>query len=188
MSSTSTDSTTCHGGPNNLQHHQHHTHEPPFPAPQPHTTPGQTFASMLLLSFSCAPLLKQHLLRTLHMSDEELISFEPIIAAAWDHWDNEVQCCVFSTSIPLMSFLFISARDALCYSPSPSRVPRSQWTVHFIPPAPPTSTSAPPCAPISLVRLSRSLPPTTCRSFPLHCAFHPAPRGIGVLCERLCDD
>lgn len=76
-------------------HHPHAPHEPPFPVPQPHTTPGQTFASTLLLSFSCAPLLKQHLLRTLHMSDEELASFEPIIAAAWDHWDHEVMWHLF---------------------------------------------------------------------------------------------
>ncbi|KAF8531991.1 hypothetical protein JB92DRAFT_3104375 [Gautieria morchelliformis] len=73
----------------NGSHHSHVPHEPPFPAPQAHNTPGQTFASTLLLSFSCAPLLKQHLLRNLHMSEEELASFEPIIAAAWDHWEHE---------------------------------------------------------------------------------------------------
>ncbi|KAL0946447.1 hypothetical protein HGRIS_012670 [Hohenbuehelia grisea] len=50
---------------------------------------GQTFASTLLLSFSCAPLLKQHLLRTLSMSNEELASLEPIIAEAWDRWDHQ---------------------------------------------------------------------------------------------------
>lgn len=92
----------------NGSHHSHAPHEPPFPVPQPHTTPGQTFASTLLLSFSCAPLLKQHLLRTLHMSDDELASFEPIIAAAWDHWDHEVSrtfvsyfvySCTFSLSV-----------------------------------------------------------------------------------------
>lgn len=49
---------------------------------------GQTFASTLLLSFSCAPLLKQHLLRTLHMSNEELASLEPILAEAWERWDH----------------------------------------------------------------------------------------------------
>ncbi|KAI5122196.1 hypothetical protein M0805_002685 [Coniferiporia weirii] len=51
-------------------------------------TGGQTFASTLLLSFSCSPLLKQHLLRTLHMTNEELCSLEPILSAAWDQWDH----------------------------------------------------------------------------------------------------
>jgi hypothetical protein len=63
-------------------------HEPPFPQNQP--LGGQTFASTLLLSFSCAPLLKQHLLRTLSMTNEELASLEPVIAAAWDQWDYNV--------------------------------------------------------------------------------------------------
>ncbi|KAH9484472.1 hypothetical protein JR316_0003954 [Psilocybe cubensis] len=62
-------------------------HEPPFPQGPP--LGGQTFASTLLLSFSCAPLLKQHLLRTLGMSNEELASLEPIIAEAWDRWDHQ---------------------------------------------------------------------------------------------------
>ena len=62
--------------------------EPPFPQGQIHG--GQTFASTLLLSFSCTPLLKQHLLRTLSMTNEELTSLEPIIAQAWDHWDQQV--------------------------------------------------------------------------------------------------
>ncbi|KAJ7074467.1 hypothetical protein C8F01DRAFT_25147 [Mycena amicta] len=60
--------------------------EPPFP--QGPVAGGQTFATTLLLSFSCAPLLKQHLLRTLNMSNEELASLEPIIAEAWDRWDH----------------------------------------------------------------------------------------------------
>lgn len=67
----------------------HQMHEPPFPQGQP--LGGQTFASTLLLSFSCAPLLKQHLLRTLSMTNEELASLEPIIAQAWDHWDQQVR-------------------------------------------------------------------------------------------------
>ncbi|TFK30291.1 hypothetical protein FA15DRAFT_699832 [Coprinopsis marcescibilis] len=52
---------------------------------------GQTFASTLLLSFSCAPLLKAHLLRTLNMTNEELASLEPIIAEAWDKWNAQRQ-------------------------------------------------------------------------------------------------
>ena len=69
--------------------HPHPIHEPPFPQGQP--LGGQTFASTLLLSFSCAPLLKQHLLRTLQMTNEELASLEPIIASAWDQWDQQVR-------------------------------------------------------------------------------------------------
>ena len=59
------------------------------PFPQGHTG-GQTFASTLLLSFSCSPLLKQHLLRTLRMTNEELASLEPVLSAAWDQWDHAV--------------------------------------------------------------------------------------------------
>lgn len=70
----------------------HPMHEPPFPQGQP--LGGQTFASTLLLSFSCAPLLKQHLLRTLSMTNEELASLEPIIAQAWDHWDQQVRTLI----------------------------------------------------------------------------------------------
>ena len=68
-------------------------HEPPFPQNQ--QLGGQTFASTLLLSFSCAPLLKQHLLRTLSMTNEELASLEPVIAEAWDRWDHGVGFCCF---------------------------------------------------------------------------------------------
>ncbi|KAJ7816310.1 hypothetical protein B0H14DRAFT_1396847 [Mycena olivaceomarginata] len=59
--------------------------EPPFPQGPAHG--GQTFATTILLSFSCAPLLKQHLLRTLNMTNDELASLEPVIAEAWDRWD-----------------------------------------------------------------------------------------------------
>ncbi|KAJ3756033.1 hypothetical protein EV360DRAFT_95890 [Lentinula raphanica] len=52
---------------------------------------GQMFATTLLLSFSCSPLLKQHLLSSLQMSNEELASLEPIIADAWDQWDRQVR-------------------------------------------------------------------------------------------------
>jgi hypothetical protein len=62
--------------------------EPPFPQGQP--LGGQTFASTLLLAFNCTPLLKQHLLRTLAMTNDELASLEPVIAEAWDHWDHQV--------------------------------------------------------------------------------------------------
>ena len=77
------------------QHHQQFTGMPGPPGagagPQAPGPGGQTFASTLLLSFSCAPLLKQHLLRTLHMSNEELASLEPVLAHAYDHWDHNVR-------------------------------------------------------------------------------------------------
>lgn len=78
--------------------HQPHAMNPQdasFPqAPPPQLTGGQNFASTLLLSFSCAPLLKQHLLRTLAITSEELASLEPIIAEAFDHWDHQVRAAV----------------------------------------------------------------------------------------------
>ena len=91
---------------------------PPHPqleAPFPHGAPmgGQTFASTLLLSFSCAPLLKQHLLRTLNMSNEELTSLEPIIADAWDRWDHSVGNLFINTMMALL-ILYNSAPNALC--------------------------------------------------------------------------
>ncbi|KAI3621360.1 hypothetical protein WG66_014480 [Moniliophthora roreri] len=64
------------------------TGEPAFPR-APHGNGGQMFATTLLLSFSCAPLLKQHLLDTLQMSNDELASLEPVIAEAWDQWDRQ---------------------------------------------------------------------------------------------------
>jgi len=74
---------------------QHDMGGQPIPGqPDPAFPPGhggQTFASTLLLSFSCAPLLKQHILRTLSMTNEELASLEPIIAQAWDQWDHQVR-------------------------------------------------------------------------------------------------
>lgn len=62
---------------------------------------GQTFASTLLLSFSCAPLLKQHLLRNLQMTNEELASLEPIIADAWEQWNHQVTYSTCSHTVIL---------------------------------------------------------------------------------------
>ncbi|KAL1744957.1 hypothetical protein HDZ31DRAFT_82289 [Schizophyllum fasciatum] len=64
-------------------------HQPRQVVPPNSVLGGQTFATTLLLSFSCVPLLKQHLLRTLHMTNEELASLEPVIAQAFDHWDRQ---------------------------------------------------------------------------------------------------
>ncbi|KAG7090071.1 hypothetical protein E1B28_011688 [Marasmius oreades] len=69
----------------------------PPPVPQivessaPGTTGGEVFATTLLLSFSCAPLLKQHLLDSLQMTNEELASLEPLIADAWEQWNAKRQ-------------------------------------------------------------------------------------------------
>jgi len=104
--------------------------EPPFPQGQIHG--GQTFASTLLLSFSCTPLLKQHLLRTLSMSNEELASLEPIIAQAWDHWDQQVRTAT-SLSRGNASWLIVfclatpAASNPLCATCGQARWVRSIW-------------------------------------------------------------
>jgi hypothetical protein len=93
--------------PNLLQvYEQQQQQFPPQPPPPPEQFPpqqsqvrgGQTFATTLLLSFSCAPLLKQHLLRTLNMTDDELASLEPVIADAWEQWDAQVSFIDFHNS------------------------------------------------------------------------------------------
>ncbi|KIY49047.1 hypothetical protein FISHEDRAFT_58532 [Fistulina hepatica ATCC 64428] len=63
------------------------TQDPTFA--QPVVNAGQTFATTLLLSCASAPLLKQHILRTLYMSNEELASLEPVIADAFEQWDRQ---------------------------------------------------------------------------------------------------
>ena len=74
----------------------------PFPQGQ---LGGQTFASTLLLSFSCAPLLKAHLMRTLHMNNEELASLEPVLAEAWERWDHAVSSRLLRPFSPSPYFL-----------------------------------------------------------------------------------
>jgi hypothetical protein len=124
---------------------------PPHPqleAPFPHGAPmgGQTFASTLLLSFSCAPLLKQHLLRTLNMSNEELTSLEPIIADAWDRWDHSVGNLFINA---LMNYLFCIIQRRMHYAehvaknggqppgmPAPYPVDLTQHESQSAPPAP----------------------------------------------------
>lgn len=77
--------------PHEMQHHPHAMNPQDASFPQaPPQTGGQNFASTLLLSFSCAPLLKQHLLRTLAITSDELASLEPVIAEAFDQWDHQV--------------------------------------------------------------------------------------------------
>jgi hypothetical protein len=100
-----------------LQQHEMGGQPPPIPGqPDPAFAQGhnggQTFASTLLLSFSCAPLLKQHILRTLSMTNEELASLEPIIAQAWDQWDHQVRFFLFLS----LAALSHSARVPFCCS------------------------------------------------------------------------
>jgi hypothetical protein len=79
-----------------LQHNPHGVlvhHEPPFLPGQEHEPLGQHFASTLLLSITYTPTLRHNLLANLQMTNEELASFQPIIAEAWDHWDHQVCLC-----------------------------------------------------------------------------------------------
>jgi hypothetical protein len=83
----------------------------------PITNGGQTFASTLLLSFSCAPLLKQHLLRNLNMTNDELASLEPIIADAWEQWNHQARWIFLYTSFIacLLPPHFLSVQRRLHY-------------------------------------------------------------------------
>ncbi|KAL5529471.1 hypothetical protein ACEPAG_5456 [Sanghuangporus baumii] len=50
---------------------------------------GETFAATLLLSLSCSPLLKAHLLQGLGTTVNEFAeSSEAALSAAWDQWDR----------------------------------------------------------------------------------------------------
>ncbi|KAG8998850.1 hypothetical protein FRB93_013417 [Tulasnella sp. JGI-2019a] len=63
----------------------------PFPTQQPHSqheTPGQSFAKTMFLALACAPMLKPHMMKTLHMTDADFPAVEQVIASAWDHWDH----------------------------------------------------------------------------------------------------
>jgi hypothetical protein len=93
---------------------QHHPQQPPpqagdMPFPPQGQLGGQTFASTLLLSFSCAPLLKAHLMRTLHMNNEELASLEPVLAEAWERWDHAVSNCLLLSVLVLVQLTFPSS-------------------------------------------------------------------------------
>jgi hypothetical protein len=86
---------------------------PPPQAPPPMQpmmqTQGQQFASMLLLSLSFTPLLKQHLLQSLQMSGEELQQMQPVIAHAYEAWDYQVRFLS-----PHSQSLLIKRRSAKC--------------------------------------------------------------------------
>ena len=67
-------------------------------------TGGQMFAGYVLLALSCSPLLKQHLLRQVHMTNEDLLSLEPVLCAAFEQWDHHV--CGFNSVIDAMRASF----------------------------------------------------------------------------------
>lgn len=90
---------------------------PDLPEQQPDASPGQTFASLVLLSFSCAPLLKQHLLRTLNMTSDELQSFGPILAASWERWNHDASS--------LQRFMFPTTDPDACSEPCNIRTTRT---------------------------------------------------------------
>jgi hypothetical protein len=71
------------------------------PFPQGQQLGGETFASALLLSLSCTPLLKQHMLRTLQLTDEELASLELAIAEAYNNWNYQVRLVLICTPAPV---------------------------------------------------------------------------------------
>jgi hypothetical protein len=66
---------------------------------------GQMFASTLLLSFLCTPLLKQHILCSLSMTNKELTSLKLIITQAWDQWDHQVYLFLI-TATPTFVYLY----------------------------------------------------------------------------------
>ncbi|KAG8860548.1 hypothetical protein FRB96_003802 [Tulasnella sp. 330] len=67
---------------------------PPLPLPSlqshppPHETQGQAFAKTMFLALACAPMLKPHMMRTLHMTEADFPAVEQVVASAWDHWDH----------------------------------------------------------------------------------------------------
>ncbi|KAG8947317.1 hypothetical protein FRC04_010893 [Tulasnella sp. 424] len=61
---------------------------PPSGAPAPGGSPGETFASYMMLAFSCAPMLKAHVMATMGMSDGDLHAVQQLIASAWDQWNH----------------------------------------------------------------------------------------------------
>ncbi|KAF8552011.1 hypothetical protein OG21DRAFT_1416861 [Imleria badia] len=68
--------------------HAMNPQDPSFP--QQPMSGGQNFASTLMMSFSCAPMIiKQQFFRTLSITGEDLAALEPIIADAFDQWDHQ---------------------------------------------------------------------------------------------------
>ncbi|KDQ61285.1 hypothetical protein JAAARDRAFT_32285 [Jaapia argillacea MUCL 33604] len=131
-------------------------HEPPFPQGQP--LGGQTFASTLLLSFSCAPLLKQHLLRTLSMTNEELASLEPVIAHAWDQWDQQRRMHYAEQAAKAAGG---SGYDHPGYPSDPSQPPPTDFRARFHRPlVAPSPFQAPTVAPSTPSSHSGSGPPS----------------------------
>jgi hypothetical protein len=124
------------------EYHQVLPHEIPHPHlmnpqdpsfPQQPLTDGQNFASTLLLSFSCAPLLKQHLLRSLTMTSEDLASLEPVIADAYDQWNHQV--CNMQPANFMHPKYYFSGECILRNRPQQKQL-MVQWLDHPVPPFP----------------------------------------------------
>ncbi|KAF8260793.1 hypothetical protein EI94DRAFT_1811222 [Lactarius quietus] len=157
---------------------QHDLGQPPIPGqPDPTFPPGppggQTFASTLLLSFSCAPLLKQHILRTLSMTNEELASLEPIIAQAWDQWDHQRRQPQARVSLPMAT----RSRGTSPATPFATAVDMGEAQV-AAQPFPPPDPNQPPQANDFRARFHRSLvAPSPFRSF---APAQPGPPADGI--------
>lgn len=74
--------------PPELPPHPMNPQDPSFP--QPLLTGGQSFVSTLMLPLSWFPGWKQQVLRMFSISNEDLAVLEPIIADAFDQWDQQV--------------------------------------------------------------------------------------------------
>jgi hypothetical protein len=74
--------------------HSDDTGDPQSGSPYAHQTqpqaPSHIFANTLLLALSCAPVLKTTLLRAFSLTGEDIPSLQHTLAAAFDHWNNEV--------------------------------------------------------------------------------------------------
>ncbi|KAJ7916508.1 hypothetical protein B0H13DRAFT_2231620 [Mycena leptocephala] len=111
--------------------------EPPFP--QQAANNGQTFATTLLVSFACAPALKQNLLSILNITNDELASLEPFIAEAWDRWDQAVSPTPLRPPRRLPPGGVPVPQASTSASPSPTPSPGAA-----LPPAPYATGTGPP--------------------------------------------
>ncbi|KIO27136.1 hypothetical protein M407DRAFT_233621 [Tulasnella calospora MUT 4182] len=60
----------------------------PPPEGPPGGSPGETFAGYMMLAFSCAPMLKAHVMATMGMAEGDLHAVQQLIASAWDQWNH----------------------------------------------------------------------------------------------------
>ena len=77
--------------PENTSLEQHH---PRGMTLHPHIgSQGEIFAFSLWQSLSWAPLLKQHLLKDLQVTNKESDSLPSVLEEAFDNWDYQVYVC-----------------------------------------------------------------------------------------------